>query len=190
MALFGKERDGGDRTYGGGVVGGDAGEGRLREAAMAERNANQVSSGQSPGGVATDAFLGKGTKITGKLVFEGTGRIDGQVDGEIAAHDVLTISDGAVVNAKIVGTTIVIDGAVTGDVSARERLELRPSARVNGNVTTPTLVVQEGAVLHGQCAMTGGEARAGREKPDVTTRALDQARDAAMQIAAALPMQR
>ena len=64
-----------------------------------------------------DAFLGKGTKITGKLVFEGAGRIEGQVDGEISAQDVLTVGEGALVNAKIAGTTVVIEGQVTGDVT-------------------------------------------------------------------------
>lgn len=145
-----------------------------------ERSANQFA---SVGGI--DVFLGKGTKITGKLVFEGAARIEGQVDGEISAQDMLTVGEGALVNAKIAGTTIVIEGQVTGDVTARERLEFRASARVNGNVATPSLVVQEGAILNGQCSMSGSEAKAVREKPEATTtRNLDQARDAAMQIAA------
>jgi cytoskeletal protein CcmA (bactofilin family) len=171
MALFGKERDG------------TAGDVRPGEEAMAERSG-------LPGGAGVDAFLGKGTKISGKLVFEGTGRIEGQVDGEIAAQDVLTIGEGAVVNAKIAGTTVVIDGTVTGDVTARQRVELRASARVHGNVTTPSLAVQEGAVLNGQCSMTGGEARTGRAAPDLAARTLDQARDATKQVAAAIPAQR
>ena len=49
-------------------------------------------------------------------------RIEGQVDGEIAAQDVLTVGEGAMVNAKIAGTTIIIEGQVTGDVTARQRL--------------------------------------------------------------------
>lgn len=148
---------------------------------MAERMGNHMA-----GVSGMDAFLGKGTKITGKLVFEGTGRIEGQVDGEIAAQDVLTVGEGALVNAKIAGTTIIIEGQVTGDVTARQRLELRASARVNGNVATPSLVVQEGAILNGQCSMTAGETRTTREKPDVATRTLDQARDSAMQVASSL----
>jgi len=182
MALFGSNRD---RTYGETVAGGDAGEVRPREGVMAERSGSQF-----PAGAGMDAFLGKGTKVSGKLVFEGTGRIEGQVDGEIAAQDVLTVGAGALVNAKIAGTTVVVEGQVTGDVTARQRLELRASARVNGNVTTPSLVVQEGAVLNGQCTMTGAEARTGREKPDLATRTLDQARDAATQAAAAIPLTR
>jgi hypothetical protein len=38
--------------------------------------------------------------------------------------------------------------------------------------------------------MTGEEARPGRDEPDVTTRTLDQARDAASQVAATLALPR
>ncbi len=128
-----------------------------------ERNTSQFV---GPGGI--DTFLGRGTKVNGKLVLEGTARIDGQVEGEISAQDALTVGEGAVVNAKISGTSIVIEGGVTGDVTARERLELRASARVQGSVTTASLVVHEGAALSGRCSMGGGEATARREKPTTT----------------------
>ena len=183
MALFGRDRDGRDRTYGETPASAQLGEVAPREVVMGER---ERSGNQFAGVGGMDAFLGKGTKITGKLVFEGTGRIEGQVDGEIAAQDVLTVGEGALVNAKIAGTTIVIEGQVTGDVTAKQRLELRASARVNGNVTTPSLVVHEGAILNGQCSMSAADTKTVREKPEPVTRNLDQARDAAMQVASAL----
>src|SRR5437867_3200678 len=37
------------------------------------------------------AFLGKGTRVTGKLAFEGPGRIEGHVEGEVSAQDTLII---------------------------------------------------------------------------------------------------
>lgn len=153
---------------------------------MGERERSMGQFGSGP----MDAFLGKGTKVTGKLVFEGTGRIEGHVEGEISAQDVLTIGDGAVVSAKVSGTSIVIEGQVNGDVIARQRLELRASARVHGNVTTPSLIVQEGALLDGQCSMSGAEAKphrekAERDKPEATQN-LDRTRDSAMQVAATL----
>lgn len=116
-----------------------------------------------------DAFLGKGTKVDGKLVLQGTGRIEGEVDGEISAQDTLTIGEGAVVNARISGSSIVIEGCVTGDVSARQRLELRASSRVQGNISTPCLVVQDGAVFEGQCSMTGAEVPAHADRRPAPT---------------------
>jgi cytoskeletal protein CcmA (bactofilin family) len=124
---------------------------------MAERE-NKTSHFRGPGGV--NVFLGTGTKVTGKLVFEGTARIEGQVEGEISAQDTLTIGESAVVNAKISGIAIIIEGRVTGNVTARQRLELRVSSRVEGSVNTPRLVVHDGALLEGECTMRGAEATA------------------------------
>jgi cytoskeletal protein CcmA (bactofilin family) len=182
MAIFGKDREGKERTQDAPVPVTRADAVASREGGtMFERNTNH---GGAVGG--TDAFLGKGTKVTGKIVLEGTGRIEGHVEGEISAQDTLTIGEGATVNAKISGTTIVVEGHVTGDITARQRLELRATARVQGNVTTASLVVQEGAILDGQCAMNGAGAKAGREKPEPVTQNLDRARDTAMQVASAL----
>ena len=132
-----------------------------------------------------DAFLGKGTTISGKLVFEGPGRIEGKVEGEISAHDTLTIGEGAVVTAKVTGTSIVIEGQVTGDVVARQRLELRPSGRVRGNISAPSLVVHEGAILDGQCTMKAADTRASTVADDgIADMILDRARDSAAEVAA------
>jgi cytoskeletal protein CcmA (bactofilin family) len=178
MALF--NRDTKDRSYGEAQASGSLGESTHREVVMAEQGR---SAAQFAGAGGMDAFLGKGTKITGKLVFEGPGRIEGQVEGEIAAQDVLTVGEGALVNAKVAGTTIVIEGQVTGDVTAKTRLELRSSARVNGNVSAPSLVMHEGAVLNGQCSMTPGEKPKHNDKTEPATKILDQTRDSSMQVA-------
>ena len=107
-------------------------------------------------GTTLTAFLGKGTRITGTLVFEGPCRIEGQVEGEISAQDTLTVGETAVVNARINGTMIVILGTVTGDVVAKTRLEIRAPGKIIGDVTTPSLVINEGAVLEGRCSMRAG----------------------------------
>ena len=96
------------------------------------------------GGNATNAFLGKGTRVNGKLTFEGPVRIEGQVEGEISARDTLTIGEGADVKAQITGNSVVIHGRVTGDVKASKRLEIQAPGRLVGNVSTPVLVIHEG----------------------------------------------
>ena len=47
------------------------------------------------------AYLDRGSKISGKISFEGPARIDGEVDGEINAKDSLTIGESAVITAHI-----------------------------------------------------------------------------------------
>ena len=115
----------------------------------------------------TSAFLGKGSRVNGKLAFEGAVRIEGQVEGEIAAEETLTIGESAVLKAKINGTSVVVHGQVTGDIAARSLLELHATAKVVGNISSPRLVVHEGAIFEGQCAMGGAQAAAAKKKkPD------------------------
>ena len=155
MALFGKERERGERPA---TAGPDASTSTLapasRETNMTERETPKTG---EVGG--TSAFLGKGSRVTGKLVFEGTVRLEGEVEGEITALDTLTIGESAVVTAQVNGTSIVVHGTVKGDVTARKRLEIHAPGKVFGNINVPSLVIHEGVVFEGHCSMGGGDAR-------------------------------
>jgi cytoskeletal protein CcmA (bactofilin family) len=110
-----------------------------------------------------NAYLGKGSRVTGKLNFEGTVRVDGQVEGEIAAQDTLIVGESAIVNAQISGSSIIIKGRVTGDINARKRVEIRAPGKLFGNVTTPSLIIQEGVIFEGHCSMGGEPAKLDRK---------------------------
>jgi cytoskeletal protein CcmA (bactofilin family) len=99
------------------------------------------------------AYLDKGSKISGKLFFEGPVRIDGQVDGEISSNDAVVVGESAVVTAQLKAASVVIAGRISGDIIAGKRVEIRATARVIGNLTTPVLVVHDGALFEGHCAM-------------------------------------
>ena len=60
--------------------------------------------------VGARAYLDQGSKISGKLKFEGPVQIDGQVDGEISAKDRLMIGESAVVTAQINASSIIVAG--------------------------------------------------------------------------------
>jgi len=154
MALFGKDRERSDRPRMPGpesvVSAGPA----PREVEMFERERDTTQADEGSG---TSAFLGKGSRVTGKLVFEGTVRIEGQVEGEITAQDTLIVGESAVVNAQINGTSVVVHGRVTGDITARKRLEIKAPGKVFGNINTPSLVIHEGVIFEGQCVMGGAE---------------------------------
>jgi cytoskeletal protein CcmA (bactofilin family) len=116
-----------------------------------------------PAASASGAYLDNGSKISGKLSFDGPTKIDGQVDGEITAKDSLTIGESAVVTAQIKAASIVVAGKVSGDITATSRIEIRPSAKVVGNLTAPVLVVHEGATFEGHCSMSPEGARDDRK---------------------------
>jgi cytoskeletal protein CcmA (bactofilin family) len=130
------------------------------------KNMASYAAGERVGSVDTGretAFLGKGTRISGKISFEGTARIEGQVEGEIVANDTLLIGESALLNAQITGGTVVIHGKVTGDINASKKLEIRAPGRLYGNVTTPSLVIEEGVVFEGHCSMGASESRGDRK---------------------------
>ena len=104
------------------------------------------------------AHLGQGSRVEGKLTFEGSVRIDGQVEGEISAQDTVIIGEGAEVTAQIHANTVVVQGRVNGDITARKRVELKAPATVVGNISTPSLVIHEGVVFEGHCSMGGAAA--------------------------------
>jgi len=105
------------------------------------------------------AYLGKGSRVSGKLNFEGTVRVDGQVEGEISAQDTLIVGERAVVTAQINGNTVVIRGKVTGDINARKRVEICSPGKLFGNIVTPSLVIHEGVIFEGHCSMGAVEGR-------------------------------
>jgi cytoskeletal protein CcmA (bactofilin family) len=109
------------------------------------------------------AYLDSGSKISGKLLFEGTTRIDGQVDGEIIVKESLVIGESAVVSAQIKADSIIVAGSASGDLIASQRLEIRSSARVTGNLTSPVVIVHEGATFQGHCSMQPEGAGADRK---------------------------
>ncbi len=100
------------------------------------------------------AHLGLGSRVEGKLTFDGSVQIDGHVEGEIHAQESVLIGDKAVINAQIIAGTVVIKGKVTGDVTARTRLELQAPAKLTGNIVSPSLVIHEGVVFEGHCSMS------------------------------------
>jgi cytoskeletal protein CcmA (bactofilin family) len=101
---------------------------------------------------ATDSKVGEGSKISGKLNFRGSAKIEGEAEGDITGEDIV-IASGAVVSARISATRVTIGGVFSGEVTARERVELLATARVQCTISTQSLVVNEGAIFDGDCRM-------------------------------------
>jgi cytoskeletal protein CcmA (bactofilin family) len=114
-----------------------------------------------PNGVAPDvgAYLGPGTKISGKIHFDGQATIDGEVEGEIVAQAHVTVGQQATIKGKISAASILVQGKVMADVQADKRLELQPPGSVVGDVTTQSLVIGDGAIIEGHVSMKKSEGR-------------------------------
>lgn len=114
-----------------------------------------------PNGLPGDlgAYLGPGTKINGKLQFDGQATIDGEVEGEIIAQAHVTVGQQATIKGKISAASILVQGKVMADVQAEKKLEVQPPGSVIGDVTTQSLVIGDGAILEGHVSMKKTEGR-------------------------------
>ena len=108
------------------------------------------------------AFVGEGVEFKGVISYEGTVRIDGQLEGEIYSQGTLIIGQGAVIDAKVEAGTIVCQGHIVGNIVAKERIQLLAPAVMNGSVMTPSLSMEEGVLFNGTCKM--GSADAGESR--------------------------
>ena len=115
-----------------------------------------------PNGLPADlgAYLGAGTKINGKLHFEGQATIEGEVEGEIVAQAHIVVGQQATIKGKMSAQSILVQGKVMADVVAEKKLEIQPPGSVLGDVTTQSLVIGDGAILEGHISMRKNEGRA------------------------------
>jgi len=112
---------------------------------MPERPTN-LGSGPTP-----PCVLRAGARFEGLVALRAPGRIDGYVNGEVVASDLLWIGRSARVNARIAAPEIVIAGEFDGEAEASGRIELLATARVRGTLGTRSLVLAEGSFFEGRC---------------------------------------
>lgn len=99
-------------------------------------------------------ILGPESSFEGKLVFEGTVRIDGKFKGEVETDNILVVGQGAYVEANIHVGSIIINGEVVGDVIAQNGIEINAPGVLRGNLVTPQLHIAKGVIFDGTCKMT------------------------------------
>ena len=92
-----------------------------------------------------EKMLDVDASMQGSLVFKDpvSLRINGRFEGTLNTKGNLMISEHAVVNADIIGESIVIAGKVNGHVHAQRELKLIAPAMVVGDIKTPLLSVAD-----------------------------------------------
>lgn len=121
-------------------------------------------------------ILGPESTFEGKLIFDGTVRIDGNFVGEVRTTGSLVIGQGARVKANLYVGHLVVHGEVTGDVEAQHAIELHAPARMRGNLRTPQLMVARGVLFEGASHMMESPNKDALERAGVTL--LESVKDA------------
>lgn len=119
------------------------------------RKGDDSTQGQGSGlGIgAPHTILGAEAAFDGKLVFQGSVRIEGKFTGEISTDDVLLVTETAEVIASVNVGTLVLNGTLRGNVRAKRVVELQAPAKLYGDIETPSLIIHAGVMFEGHCKM-------------------------------------
>ncbi|MBN2290571.1 MAG: polymer-forming cytoskeletal protein [Candidatus Glassbacteria bacterium] len=100
-----------------------------------------------------NTIIGQGTVLKGECSVNGTVRVDGVIDGSLAASGVAILGKSGRIKGDLLVQNAVVGGKVEGSVIAQGRLELQTGASVKGDITARKLIVEEGVYFDGSCNM-------------------------------------
>lgn len=98
------------------------------------------------------SIIGQDLLITGNLVSRGEIQIDGEVQGDVHATN-LIVGDSARITGGIVADEVVVRGHVMGSVRGK-RVLLQNTSHVEGDVYHQTLAIEQGAFFEGKSRRT------------------------------------
>lgn len=110
------------------------------------------------------SLLSAGTTLQGKIITEGSIRVDGKLVGDVVAKVNAAVGITGVVEGNVEAKNVSIAGRVHGNVVASGKLVLEEKSVLRGDIRAAIVIVDEGAIFDGHCAMTKNE---GPLKPSV-----------------------
>ena len=75
-------------------------------------------------------------------------QIEGVLEGDIKAQDLVHITETGKISGNIDAKTVFIDGEVSGEIVA-DKVEIGEKGRVTANITSTIFVIQEGGLFEG-----------------------------------------
>jgi cytoskeletal protein CcmA (bactofilin family) len=118
-------------------------------------NKNKTTTNPSKG--TNDVFsantIQNGTVIEGKVISEGSIRIDGKLIGSIVTKAKIVIGKTGVIEGDITCKDASVEGKVNGTIQVQNLLDLKSTGFIRGDINTNKLVVEPGAKFNGKCTM-------------------------------------
>ncbi|MDP5305526.1 bactofilin family protein [Paracoccus spongiarum] len=116
--------------------------------AATERGADAPAAApQQQRGRTSPSVLSSDLTVTGNIRTDGDIQIEGNVEGDIRAHQ-LVIGESATIKGEIVGDEVVVNGRVVGRVRGL-KVRLTATARVEGDIIHKTIAIESGAHFEG-----------------------------------------
>lgn len=99
----------------------------------------------------SEARIGSGARVHGRIHGDGDLVIEGVVDGDVALQGDLTIAEGASVSSEAIAARgVTVAGVLEGDLTASGAVRIAASARVRGNIRGTPIVIEDGARFSGR----------------------------------------
>lgn len=98
-------------------------------------------------------IVGQGIRIRGNVSGSGDLIVEGEIEGQIALKDHLTVESGGKVTADVEAGEVTVNGEMSGNIVATERVYITANARVVSDVRAPRVVIEDGAHFKGSIEM-------------------------------------
>ena len=109
------------------------------------------------------AAIGASMRIKGDIRTDEELLIDGEVEGSVESHSVLTVGANGKVRANIKAREVIVFGKVQGNVEVTEKIAIREQGSLVGDIKTAGISIDDGAYFKGCIDIV-------RPEPKVTTK--------------------
>ena len=112
----------------------------------------------------TASVIGADLSITGNLESKGEVHIDGEIQGDVHAVN-MVIGENARITGGLVADEIIVRGTVQGSIRGK-RVVLQSSSKVEGDIFHSQLAIEQGAYFEGKSRRTD-DPTAGVQRPEI-----------------------
>jgi cytoskeletal protein CcmA (bactofilin family) len=95
------------------------------------------------------ATIGASMFIKGEIKTHEELLVDGEVEGALESHSLLTVGPNGKVRANIKAREVVILGSVRGNVEVSEKIAIREQGSLVGDIKTAGISIDDGAYFKG-----------------------------------------
>jgi cytoskeletal protein CcmA (bactofilin family) len=95
------------------------------------------------------ASIGASMHVKGEISTREELLVDGEVEGSLESHSLLTVGPSGKVQANIKAREVVIFGSVRGNVEASEKIAIREQGSLVGDIKTAGISIDDGAYFKG-----------------------------------------
>ena len=126
--------------------------------------ASSSTMSRASNGKSSQSQIGSDLTIIGNLVSKGEVHIDGEVQGDLHAANIV-VGESARITGGIVADEVLVRGTVMGSIRGK-RVVLQSSSKVEGDIFHSQLAIEQGAFFEGKSRRMD-DPTAGVQRPEV-----------------------